>query len=139
MLIMKPLNVKASSTRFKAKFKMSNVIWQDPKEALTSLKSWWTLQWLFSSFVSLYMLKKKAAFSLSSIRLVDQRGTRLKICKLQQLYFEVYIKLEMEEERVRLIEYFQRCKSFHPSTFWTIRKLLIVISVWKIFFLFCNR
>ena len=58
------------------------------------------------------MLKKKAAFSLSSIRLVDQRGTRLKICKLQRSYFEVYIKLELEEEWVKRLDYFEYFYAF---------------------------
>ena len=57
-------------------------------------------------------LRKKVTSSLSSLRPVDQRGSRLKICKLQRIYFEVYKKLEVEEEVVGLFENSARIKAF---------------------------
>ena len=118
MLLMKYLTFKASSTRFVNKFKKSNMIWQDGREVLTSLKSWWTLEWLFFLFYVISTCRrKKLHFSLSSHRLVDQRGTRLKIYKLQWSYLEVYIKLEIEKEKGYTVWIFLRCRSFHPSTF----------------------
>ena len=105
MLLMKYLTFKASSTRFIDKFKKSNMIWQDAKEALTSLKSRWTLQRLFFLFyVKPTYWGRKLHFSLFSHRPMDQKGSKLKICKLQRSYLEVYIKLENEEEMVKLIE-----------------------------------
>ena len=56
--------------------------------------------------------KKKATSSLSSLRPVDQNSLRLKICKLQQIYFEVYKKLEVEEEVVKLFENSVHIKAF---------------------------
>ena len=47
---------------------------------------------------------------------MDQKSTRLKICKFQRIYFEVYIKLDDEQELFRLFEYFLRSQSLHlPS------------------------
>ena len=54
------------------------------------------------------MLKKKVASSLSNYRLVDHWGTKLKICKLQRSYFEVYIKLEYEEKERDAIKIFPK-------------------------------
>ena len=120
MLLMKYLTFKASSTRSIVKFKKSNIIWQDTKEVLISLKSWWTFQRLFFLFCVIPTCwRRKLHFSLSSHRPMDQRGTRLKICKLQRSYLEVSIKLEIEKEKGTLFEYFLRCKSFHPLTFST--------------------
>ena len=137
MLLMKYFTFKASSTRFIDKFKKSNMIWQDAKEALTTLKSWWALQQLFFLFyVKTTCWRRKLHFSLSSHRPVDQRGTKLKICKLQWSYLKVYIKLENEEEMVSLIEYFfahKRPSSSTFSIFWIIRKLLIITSACQIF------
>ena len=122
------------------KLKKSNLMWHDPKEVLTSLKSGWTIKQLFFHFYDISKgWEKKATSSLSSLRLMDQRCTRLKICKPQRIYSEVYIKLEIEEERVvekNLLNIFLSIQSFQLPSFsilWTIRKLEFVTSIWKIF------
>ena len=112
MLLMKYLTFKASSIQLKDLIRKSNMMWQDPKEALTSLKSWWTIKRLLFHLCYFQRLIKKTTSSLSSLKPVDQRGTRLKICKFQQIYFEAYIKLEVEEEWVRPFEYFCTYKAF---------------------------
>ena len=73
----------------------------------------------FSLLCYFQRLRKKATFSLSNLRLVDQRGSRFKICKFQWIYFEVYKKLEVEEKLVRLCEYSMHTKGFHLLTFST--------------------
>ena len=67
------------------RFKKSNVMWQDPKKAVTSLKSWWTIKQLFFHFCDISKCwERKATSSLSNLRPVDQRSSRLKICTLQR-------------------------------------------------------
>ena len=137
MLLMKCLTLKASSTRFKNQIqRVKHDVTRSKRSAnkfeklVNHQTAIFLLRWYFQR------LRRKATSSLSSLRLVDQKGTRLKICKLQRIFFKVYIKLDDEEELVRLFEYFLRSQSLHPpsfSTFWTIRKLHIVIFVWKIF------
>ena len=69
----------------------------------------------FSLLCYFQRLRKKLTSSLSSLRLVDQRGSRLKICKLQQIYFEVYKKLKVEEEVVRLLNTLRLQETFHTQ------------------------
>ena len=54
MLLIKYLTFKASSTWFKDQVQKSNVMWQDPKEALTSLKNWWTIKRLLFLFCVIF-------------------------------------------------------------------------------------
>ena len=140
ILLMKCYTFKTSFASFIDKFKSQ-------KGDLTICKRGADkFEWLVNQQTATFSLlckfwrmgKRKAIFSLPSHRPADQRNTRIKACKFQRSYFKVYIRLEVEERRVRLFEYFLCKNCFLLSFFsivWNTRKLLIVTSVQKkIFF-----
>ena len=62
-------------------FKKSNVTWQDPKEALTSLKSWWTINDYFSSSVEFLLVEKE-----SNLFFIQSKTNGSKQLKAQDLH-----------------------------------------------------
>ena len=117
LLLMKSLILKASFAQLKVKIqKVKYDLTRSKRSTDKFEKLVNTSTTIFRLLCHFYMLKKKAVSSLFNLRLVDQRGTRLKICKLQRSYFEVYIKLEVKEKCVRLIEYSLSVKRFLQSS-----------------------
>ena len=113
-------------------FKKSNVTWQDPKETLTSLKSWWIINGYFSSSVIISTCWKRKLYLLFLVldqwikRAQDSRST-----SFNRYTFGVYKKLEDNEEVVREFGHSMKSKAFIFLNSLNYYKLLIVISKLK--------
>ena len=73
------------------RFKKSNVIWRDPKEALTSLKSWWTIKRLLFHFCDISKgWERKVISSLSSLSQWIKEAQGSRIAQFNGKIVEVY-------------------------------------------------